>query len=104
MRAIVTVPEAQAGQVIEIRTLISHPMESGHRADGAGGVIPRDILRRLTCQLDGEPVFEADLHQAIAANPLIAFHLRVTRPGVLNFRWEGDGGFVHTESVPLRLS
>jgi len=103
VRAIVTVPSARAGEVIEIRALIAHPMETGHRPDGAGGVVPRDVLRRFSCHLDGELVFAADLHPAVAANPLVAFHLRAQKPGTLAFTWEGDRGFRHTETAPLRL-
>ncbi|MFM8770296.1 MAG: thiosulfate oxidation carrier complex protein SoxZ [Rubrivivax sp.] len=104
VRTIVTVPAAaRAGDVIEIRALIAHPMETGHRSDGAGGVVPRDVLRRFSCRLDGELVFAVELHPAIAANPLLAFHLRVQKPGTLAFTWEGDRGFRHTETAPLRV-
>lgn len=104
VRAIVTVPAARAGEVIEIRALIAHPMETGHRPDGAGGVVPRNVLRRFSCQLDGELVFAADLHPAVAANPLLAFHLRAQKSGTLAFTWEGDRGFRHTETAPLRVA
>ena len=104
VRAIVTVPAARAGEVIEIRALIAHPMETGHRSDGVGGVVPRDVLRRFSCRLDGEVVFAAELHPAIAANPLIVFHLRAQAPGTLSLRWEGDRGFAHTETAPLRVA
>jgi sulfur-oxidizing protein SoxZ len=105
VRALITVPPAmRPGEVIEIRTLIAHPMETGHRSDGQGGVVPRRILRRFTCRLDGQPVFSADLHPAVAANPLIAFPLRVQASGTLECRWEGDGGFSHTQTAALRVA
>jgi sulfur-oxidizing protein SoxZ len=103
-RALVTVPQgARRGEVIEVRALIAHPMETGHRADGAGGVLPRDLIRRFTCRLDGETVFAAELHPAVAANPLLSFPL-VARPGTLTLHWEGDRGFAHTETVALRVA
>jgi len=104
VRAIVTVPPARAGEVIEIRALIAHPMETGHRPDGAGGVVPRDVLRRFSCHLDGELLFAADLHPAVAANPLVVFPLRAQVSGTLECRWEGDDGFAHTQTAALRVA
>ena len=104
-RAIVTVPAtARRGEVIEIRTLVAHPMETGHRADSDGRRIPRDILRRFSCRYDGELIFEAELHAAIAANPLIAFHTVATASGRLEFTWEGDHGFQKTESATIQVT
>lgn len=93
----------RAGEPFEVRTLVSHPMETGHRADGAGGTIPRRIIRRFGCRLDGRVVFSAELHAAIAANPYLAFDLVAQTSGRLEFTWEGDEGFVHRESVELRV-
>ena len=50
---------------------------------------------------DGEIVFAADLHPAIAANPLLVFSTVATTSGTLTFTWEGDNGFAQTESVAL---
>lgn len=104
IRSIVTVPpSARRGEVIEIRALVAHPMETGHRPDGAGGVVPRDILRRFTCH-DGEDlVFEAQLHPAIAANPLLSFHLVAQATTTLRFTWEGDGGVRHERRAALQV-
>jgi sulfur-oxidizing protein SoxZ len=103
-RALVTLPpRIRAGEPFEVRTLIAHPMESGHRADGAGGTVPRRIIRRFTCRLDGRLVFSAELHPAIAANPSLAFDLVAQAGGRLDFTWEGDEGFAHAQSVDIRV-
>lgn len=104
-RTLITAPATAArGSVIEIRTLIAHPMETGHRADGEGRVVPRDILKRFVCRYNGEIVFEAELHPAIAANPYIVFTTRVTESGTLSFTWEGDQGFAQTESMAITVT
>ena len=104
-RALITVPPVvRPGEVIEIRTLIAHPMETGHRADSNGQVVPRRIIRRFSCRLDGQVVFSAELHPAIAANPLITFHLRAQASGMLEFLWEGDEGFAHRQTAALRVT
>lgn len=104
-RTLITVPtSARRGEIIEIRTLIAHPMETGHRVDVDGRVLPRDILRRFVCRYDGETVFEATLHPAIAANPYLVFTTRATVSGTLTFSWEGDHGFAQTDSVALTVT
>lgn len=103
-RALITVPPAQRGEIVEIRALIAHPMETGFRVAGDGKRVPRDILRRFTCRLDGEVVFAAELYPAVAANPYVAFPLRAVANGTLTFTWEGDNGFAQTETMPLRVT
>jgi sulfur-oxidizing protein SoxZ len=100
--ALVNVPaRARRGEVIEIKTLISHPMETGYRRNDMGGAIPRDIIRTFVCTYNGTEVFSADLHPAIAANPFIQFTTIATESGTLTFRWTGDNGFSATESAPI---
>lgn len=101
-RAMVTVPaRARRGEIIEIRTLIAHPMETGVRLDADGRTVPRDIITRFECRYDDELVFAADLYPAVSANPYLAFHTVAGASGRLTFRWEGDNGFSHVESVDL---
>jgi len=104
-RALVTVPKsAKRGEVIEIRALIGHPMETGYRPGADGKVLARDIVRRFTCRYNGEQVFGAELHPAISANPYIAFFTVATESGTLEFRWEGDNGFNQTETATITVA
>ena len=104
-RALVTLPPTlRRGEPFEVRTLVAHAMETGHRADAQGRRVPRDIVRRLEARLDGELVFAADLHAAIAANPYVVFPLVVQGPGTLEVTWRGDRGFAHRVSVAVRVS
>jgi sulfur-oxidizing protein SoxZ len=95
---------ARRGEVIEIRTLIQHPMETGFRPGADGTVQPRDIIRRFTCLYDNRPVFEAALHPAVAANPYLTFTIRADQSGVLAFTWEGDNGFRQTETRAITVT
>lgn len=91
----------ERGSVVEIRCTLAHAMETGHRRDSGGTLLPRDIVTRFECRLDGQLVVEADLFPAIAANPYLAFLLRADREGELRFLWEGDRGFRHQETRRL---
>jgi len=104
-RALINMPaRAKKGDVIEIRTLIAHPMETGYRRGDDGALLPRNLIRRFTCRYDGEPVFAAELFPAVAANPLISFHTVATASGTLTFTWEGDNGFAQTETVSITVT
>jgi sulfur-oxidizing protein SoxZ len=103
-RVIVNVPAtAKRGEVIEIRTLAGHDMETGFRRTQLGELVPRNIITTFSCSYNGVEVFRADLHPAIAANPLLAFTTIATESGTLEFRWSGDNGFtaVHNASITV---
>lgn len=103
-RALIHMPAtARRGDVIEIRALIGHPMETGYRVGADGSVQARDIIRSFVCRYNDEQVFSGELHQAIAANPYIAFFTVAMESGTLEFRWQGDNGFAHTEKMKLTV-
>ena len=103
-RALINVPaKAKRGDIIEIKTLISHPMETGYRRTQLGARIPRDIIRLFVCSYNGTEVFRAELHPAIAANPFFVFTTVATESGTLTFQWTGDNGFSATETAPITV-
>ncbi|HXJ84126.1 MAG TPA: thiosulfate oxidation carrier complex protein SoxZ [Candidatus Methylomirabilis sp.] len=94
-------PRARRGEIIEIKTLVSHAMETGYRRSQLGAPIPRDIIRRFVCTYNGTEVFRADLYPAIAANPFFAFSTVAAESGTIEFHWTGDNGFSMTESAAI---
>lgn len=94
-------PKAKRGQIIEIKTLISHVMETGYRRNESGVPIPRDIINLFVCTYNDTEIFRADLHQAIAANPFITFFTVATESGTLQFQWTDDNGQVETASAKI---
>ena len=59
--------EAKKGEIVEVKALVAHKMESGQRKDSKGKVIPRKILNKFTCTVNGKLVFSADFQPAISA-------------------------------------
>jgi sulfur-oxidizing protein SoxZ len=92
------------GEVIEVKTLVTHAMESGQRKDANGQVIPRKILNKFACTYNGKEVFRADLWPAISANPYIAFFIKATDSGTLEFAWTDDDGSVIKESAKIEVT
>ena len=102
--ALINVPKkAKNGDVIEIKTLMSHIMETGYRHTTSGVAIPRDIITSFTCRFEGEEIFRADLFPATAANPFISFFTIATRSGKFDFEWIGDNGFSETASASITV-
>jgi len=96
--------QAKRGDVIEIKTLIRHQMETGFRADQTGGIIPRDIIHTFICTYNDVEVFRAELFPAIAANPFLSFHTVATESGTIAFSWTDDQGEVITETVQITVT
>ena len=103
-RPLINVPaRAKRGQVIEIKTLISHVMETGFRHSSIGVLLPRDIITEFVCTYAGDEIFRSDLYPAISANPFITFHTVATQSGTLTFTWTGDNGFSVTEQASITV-
>src|ERR1700710_3069163 len=100
--ALINVPKkAKRGETIEIKTLMSHIMETGYRHTTTGEVIPRDIITSFSCRYNGTEIFRADLFPATAANPFITFFTVATESGKFEFDWIGDHGFAESASTSI---
>jgi sulfur-oxidizing protein SoxZ len=84
--------QAKKGELVEVKALVSHVMETGQRRDAQGNVIPRKILNKFTCTVNGKLVFAADFEPAISANPYIQFKFRATESGPVVLTWTDDDG------------
>jgi sulfur-oxidizing protein SoxZ len=95
--------EAKKGDIVEVKALVAHVMESGQRKDSAGNTIPRKILNKFTCTVAGKQVFAADFEPAISANPYIQFKFRAEQSGPVVLTWTDDDGstIVGEESIKV---
>lgn len=84
--------EAKKGDLVEVKALVSHIMETGQRRGGDGKVIPRKILNKFSCTVNGKEVFAADFEPAVSANPYIQFKFRATESGPVVLTWIDDDG------------
>lgn len=100
----VKVPKsAAAGEAVTIKTLISHPMESGQRKDKEGNTIPRSIINRFTCMFNGQMVVDITLEPAISTNPYFQFEATVPEAGDFAFTWYDDDGSVYEDSKSIAI-
>ena len=96
--------EAKKGEIIQIKTLVSHLMESGQRKDAQGKPIARKIINKFTCEFNGKPVFACDMEPAISANPYFEFNAKVSESGKFKFTWVDDNGSVYTDEAAIEVS
>lgn len=94
----------KAGDIIEVRTLVTHPMESGQRRDAQGNLIARKIFKAFSATFEGETVFRAEWHGSVSANPFQMFHVRIPRSGTFVFRWVDDDGTVVTHEQKIAVT
>jgi sulfur-oxidizing protein SoxZ len=84
--------EAKRGEVIRIRILIQHAMETGFRLDTDMKKVPKNVIRSFVCRYNGVEVFRAELTPGIAANPFLQFSTVAEASGDLEFSWADDAG------------
>jgi sulfur-oxidizing protein SoxZ len=93
MVAMVNVPETAApGDIVEVKLLIQHPMETGFQVGRDGKPIPRNIIHEVRCTYAGAEVFRAELFPAVAANPFLVFTLKAVATGEIRLVWTDETG------------
>ena len=95
---------AMRGEIIEIRTMVQHPMESGFRLDNTGKTIARHIVETFTCTYNGREIFRARIHPSVSTNPFVTFFARATVSGDFVFTWKDDQGGVATYAARLAVT
>ena len=101
----VKVPKsASAGEVITIKTLISHKMESGQRKGKDGKPIPRKIINHFEAAFNGTRIFSADIDPAVSANPYLEFSAKVEESGTFTFTWTDDDGSIYTKDAKIKVN
>ena len=95
--------KAAAGEVVTIKTLISHTMESGQRKDKDGNVIPRSIINRFTAEYNGKSVIDITLEPSISTNPYFEFDATVPEAGEFKFTWYDDDGSVYEDTKSVAV-
>jgi sulfur-oxidizing protein SoxZ len=94
---------ASPGEIVEIKTLISHQMESGQRKDAEGNVIPRSIINRFTCDFNGQNVIDIAIEPAVSTNPYFEFTAKVDQSGEFVFTWYDDDGSVYEDRASIEV-
>ena len=96
--------EVSIDEIIEIKTLIRHPMHSGRMKDNNGQIIPRQIINSFSAKFNGKEVFQMDLEPSISTNPYIVFQYKAKESGKFDFEWIDDNGEKYYISKEMTVS
>jgi len=94
---------AKKGEVVQIKTIIQHEMETGYRRNDRGLAIPRHIISTFVVTYNGEEIFRTDMFPGVSANPYVAFTTIATETGEIAFTWTDDRGETTTERRQLTV-
>lgn len=95
---------AKVGEVVTVKTLVTHKMESGHRRDGKGDLIPRSIINRFKADFNGQNIIDIAMEPSISTNPFFQFDAVVPQAGTFEFSWYDDDGSVYSASKEIAIA
>ena len=96
--------EASIDEVIEVKTLLRHPMHSGRMKDSEGNVIPRKIINKFIAYFNDKLILSIDLEPSISSNPYIVFPFKVKESGTFNLLWQEETGEEYTMEKTIAVS
>ncbi len=95
----------KAGEIFEVKSLVSHDMETGLRVDKVTGVkLPRDIINQMRVTYDGKDVLKAVWQPSVSANPYTSFFVVATKSGPMEFIWTDDGGTAYSKTIEINVA
>jgi sulfur-oxidizing protein SoxZ len=82
------------GDIATIKTLITHPMESGQRKDSkTGEIVPAHFIEEVTCDLNGSTILTALWSGSVSKNPYLAFNVKGAKTGdSVVLKWKDNKG------------
>ncbi len=92
------------GGVTIVKTLISHPMETGMRKNKkTGKKIPAEYIQEVTCTHNGKNVLTAYWGTAISKNPYMSFQFKGAKSGdKLKVSWLDNKGKSDSAEVKIK--
>jgi sulfur-oxidizing protein SoxZ len=86
--------------LVEVKVLMSHPMETGRRKDSFGQLVPARFVQLVTARLNGKTVLEAQWGTGISKNPYLTFRLAGGKLGdIVAVTWHDNAGDTATHTI-----
>ena len=90
------------GDIVEVKVLMSHPMETGRKKDDSGQLIAAHFVQLVTATLNGQVVLEAQWGTGISKNPYLTFRLKGAKLGdVIELTWHDNFGKTATQNIAV---
>jgi len=90
------------GDVVEVKVLMSHPMETGLRKDADGTLVPTHYINTVKASCNGKEVLTADWGPAVSKNPFLAFRFKGAAKGdKVSITWNDSKGESRTDEAEI---
>ncbi len=90
--------------VVEVKALISHPMETGLRKDKkTGKLIPAHFIQEVVAKANGKTVMTALWSGGVSKNPYIAFKFKGANKGdEVELSWKDNKGETGSTTAKIK--
>ncbi|MBF0456122.1 MAG: thiosulfate oxidation carrier complex protein SoxZ [Magnetococcales bacterium] len=93
------------GEVVQFKSLIKHPMESGLRKNQeTGQAIPAHYIESVTVVYGGKTVLSATWTGSISKNPFFSFYVKAAKTGDVTVTWKDNQGKEFTANSSLKVA
>jgi len=81
------------GDMVQVKALITHPMETGLRKDKkTGDAIPAHYITEVKVEANGKAVMTADWSGSVSKNPFISFNYAGAKSDKVKLTWTDNTG------------
>jgi sulfur-oxidizing protein SoxZ len=93
-----------SGDVTTVKTLMSHPMETGLRKNSkTGKMIPAHFITEVNAEHKGNVVMTANWAGGISKNPYLSFKIRGAAAGdTIKISWVDNQGNSDSAEAPIK--
>ena len=90
------------GDLVNVKVLMSHEMETGQRKDAGGQVVPAHFIQTVSATYNGKTVLSAQWGPAVSKNPFLSFKFKGGAPGgKVQVTWVDNRGDKRTDEAVI---
>ena len=80
----------EKGGLVQVKALITHPMDTGLRRNKKGDKIPAHYINEVMVEANGESIMMANWTGSISKNPFISFNYAGAKGDVVKLTWKDN--------------
>lgn len=90
------------GEEVDVKSIITHPMETGLRKDKKGELIPAHFIQEIVAKLNDTVVMTANWGGSISQNPYLSFKIKGGKKGdQIQLSWTDNKGDTDATTVAV---
>lgn len=93
---------AANGDIVEVKVLMRHDMETGQRKDASGKIMPAHFIQNLTAKCNDKVVLNAQFGPSVSKDPFLAFKFKGGAKGdKVSVTWMDNKGDTRTDEATI---